>query len=397
MRPYNQNMTPDGPPRPYEPQEAASFSFDAAEGETGAKRTSDPWAIILAILGGVLLGTGVTFGVLGFTGVLTQPTSPTIPPAPTLTAPPPTSAPPTFEDNVAVAQVAERAIPSIVSVEVSTLLSQGGGSGVVYGGDGYIVTNHHVVDGARELAVVFSDGARFSAELVGSDPLTDLAVLLVERDDLTSIDLGTSASISIGQTAIAVGNPLGLVGGPSVTAGIVSALNRSLAVDGANQLYGLVQTDAPITRGSSGGALLDSSARLIGITTAIAVSDVGAEGLGFAIPIDMVVGIVTDLIEDGQVEHALLGISGTTALAESGNAEYPVGVSVTGILADSAFAAAGGQVNDVITSIAGDSVTTLDEMLTQIRLLRANAVVTITVIRGDSETDLRVTMGRLEP
>ncbi|MDH3463650.1 MAG: S1C family serine protease, partial [Acidimicrobiia bacterium] len=336
-------------------------------------------------------------GVLGFTGVLTQPTSPTIPPAPTLTAPPPTSAPPTFEDNVAVAQVAERAIPSIVSVEVSTLLSQGGGSGVVYGGDGYIVTNHHVVDGARELAVVFSDGARFSAELVGSDPLTDLAVLLVERDDLTSIDLGTSASISIGQTAIAVGNPLGLVGGPSVTAGIVSALNRSLAVDGANQLYGLVQTDAPITRGSSGGALLDSSARLIGITTAIAVSDVGAEGLGFAIPIDMVVGIVTDLIEDGQVEHALLGISGTTALAESGNAEYPVGVSVTGILADSAFAAAGGQVNDVITSIAGDSVTTLDEMLTQIRLLRANAVVTITVIRGDSETDLRVTMGRLEP
>lgn len=396
-------MAPDGPIERHESSESDSFSLDAAsDGETtqepaAGKRATDPWVIVLGVLGGVLLGTGVTFAVLGFTGVLTQPTSPTIPPAPRLTAPSPTSAPRSLAKSVDVSPVAQRAIPSIVTVEVATLLSEGGGSGVVYGNDGYIVTNHHVVDGARELAVVFSDGARFVAQLIGSDPLTDLAVLLVEREDVTSIDIGTSASISIGQTAIAVGNPLGLDGGPSVTSGIVSAVNRSLAVDRANQLYGLVQTDAPITRGSSGGALLDSGARLIGITTAIAVSDVGAEGLGFAVPIDMVVGVVNDLIENGRVDHALLGIRGDTAFAEAGNAEYPVGVIVTGILDASAYAAAGGQVNDVITAIAGDPVVTLDEMLTRIRMLRADDIVTITILRGDSETQLTATMGQLQP
>ncbi len=392
-------MTPEGPVRPPDPADEGSFSVDASQHPTtGAGRTSsDRWGIILGILGGVLLGTGVTFAILGFTGVITEPTSPTIPPAPTLTAPPPTSAPGSLAESVDVSPVAQRAIPSIVTVEVTGLLGRGGGSGVVYGNEGYIVTNHHVVDGARELAVTFSDGARFSAELVGSDPLTDLAVLLVDRPDLTSIDIGTTTSITIGQTAIAVGNPLGLLGGPSVTSGIISALNRSLAVDGSSQLYGLVQTDAPITLGSSGGALLDRNARLIGITTAIAVSDVGAEGLGFAIPIDMVVGVVTDLIEDGSVDHAMLGIRGETAFAFSGDAEYPVGVSVIAIPDNSSFAQAGGQVNDVITSIGGEPVVTLDEMLTRIRMLRAGDVVTVTVTRADSETELTATMGHLEP
>lgn len=351
----------------------------------------------MGIFGGVLLGTGVTFAILGFTGVLTEPTTPTIPLAPTLTAPPPTSSPPTIADLVDISPVAQRAIPSIVAVEVSTVLGDAGGSGVVYGSDGYIVTNHHVIEGAGSINVVFSDGALFPAELVGSDPLTDLAVLLVGREDLTSIDIGSTASISIGQTAIAVGNPLGLVGGPSVTSGIISALDRTLEVDGANRLYGLIQTDAPITRGSSGGALLDAGARLIGITTAIAVSDVGAEGLGFAVPINMAVGVVTDLIEDGVVRHALLGVRGETALASAGEARYPVGVAVTGILDNSSYESAGGQVNDVVTAIAGEPVTTLDQMLTKIRLLRAGDVVTITVLRADTETQLSATMGLLEP
>lgn len=392
-------MTSEGPVGPNDPIDDGSFSYDAdLDGITNReKRSGDAWTIVMGILGGVLLGTGVTFAVLGFTGVFTEPTTPTIPPAPTLTAPPPTASPPTLADIVDISLVAGRAIPSIVTVEVSTVLGDAGGSGVVYGTDGYIVTNHHVIEGAGSISVVFSDGARFPAELVGSDPLTDLAVLLVGRSDLTSIDIGSAASIAIGQTAIAVGNPLGLVGGPSVTSGIVSALDRTLEVGGANRLYGLVQTDAPITRGSSGGALLDAGARLIGITTAIAVSDVGAEGLGFAIPINMAVGVVTDLINDGTVRHALLGIRGETAFAADGEAEYPVGISVTGILENSSYESAGGQINDVVTAIAGEPVTTLDQMLTKIRLLRAGDVVTVTVLRSDTETQLSATMGLLEP
>ena len=391
-------MTPDGSPEPRGPEEDLSFTYDLDDrGERAApKRTIDAWTVVTGILGGVLLGTGVTFAVLGLTGVFTEPTSPTLPPPPTLTTPPPTAPPVSIVDNSNATAVAQRAIPSIVTVEVGSFLGSGGGSGVVYGDRGYVITNNHVIDGASDIAVVFSDGARFPAVLVGADPLTDLAVLRVERSDVTSIDIGTSANVSIGQAAIAVGNPLGLVGGPSVTSGIVSALNRTLDVQAGTRLYGLIQTDAPITRGSSGGALLDGNARLIGITTAIAVSDVGAEGLGFAVPIDIAVGVIEDLIEDGDVDHALLGITGETAFAERGGAEFPVGVLITSIMGGSAYEDAGGQINDVITSIDGVPIDTIDELLSQIRFLRAGDVARIEVLRADDEIVLEATMGLLE-
>jgi S1-C subfamily serine protease len=364
--------------------------------EKGTKRI-DAWTIVLGILGGVLLGTGVTFAVLGFTGVFTEPTVPTIPPAPTLTAPPPTVAPQPLIDSSTITAVAERAIPSIVTVEVSGFLGSGGGSGVVYGDDGYVVTNNHVIARASSIAVVFSDGARFPADLIGADPLTDLAVLRVDRGDVTSIDIGTSESLQIGQAAIAVGNPLGLIGGPSVTTGIVSALNRFIDVESGGRLYGLIQTDAPITRGSSGGALLDGNARLIGITTAIAVSDVGAEGLGFAVPIDIAAGVIADLIDDGEVSHAVLGIQGETAFADLDGAGFPVGVLVTDILRDSAYESAGGQINDVITSLDGVAVDTLDELLARLRYMRSGDTAVVVILRGDAQLELEATMGTLEP
>ncbi len=393
-------MTPEGPDDP-PPQADEDFhvtydTYEAGDAGRRERKPIDAWTVVLGIFGGVLLGTGVTFATLGFTGVFTEPTVPTIPPAPTLTAPPPTSAPPTLIDSSTVSAVAERAIPSIVTVEASGFFGTGGGSGVVYGDDGYIVTNSHVIAGASSIAIVFSDGARFPAEIIGDDPLTDLAVLRVARSDVTSIDIGSSADVVIGQAAIAVGNPLGLTGGPSVTSGIISALNRFLDVEAGNRLYGLIQTDAPITRGSSGGALLDGNARLIGITTAIAVSDVGAEGLGFAVPIDIATGVIADLIEAGEVAHALLGIAGETAFATSDGAGFPVGVLVTDILGNSAYEAAGGQENDVITSIDGLAVDTLDELLARIRFLRAGDVATVVILRGDAQLELEATMGLLE-
>jgi S1-C subfamily serine protease len=166
-----------------------------------------------------------------------------------------------------------------------------------------------------------------------------------------------------------------------------------LEVQVGTTLYGLIQTDAPITRGSSGGALLDNDARLVGITTAIAVSDVGAEGLGFAIPIDMAIGVANDLIESGLVNHALLGIQGRTAFAEQDGASYPVGVAVTEFTPPSAYEAGGGQINDVITSVDGTPITTMDTLLTHLRTRRAGEDVILAVTRSESAVDLTITLG----
>lgn len=383
---------PETDPTWIDPEPIVYVDQPAAQPPT---RGGDPWTIVLGMLGGVLLGTGVTFAILGFVGVFEEPTPPTVPPAPTLTAPPPTGPPPTFSDTVTATDVAQRVIPSTVFIEATSVFAGGSGSGVVYGEDGYILTNHHVIEGASEVFVTFADGARFQATVVGSDPVTDLAVLLVGRADLAPIAIGRSDYLTIGEPAVAVGNPLGLEGGPTVTSGIVSALDRSLDVPPGETLYGLVQTDAPIAPGSSGGALVDAEARLIGITTAIAVSDVGAEGLGFAIPVDLAIGIAADLIENGEVAHARLGIRGTTAWATEGEAQYPVGVGVTGLTAGSAYAEAGGQVNDVIVAVDGFQVNTIDQLLGRLRGHRADDVVEVRILRSDDETVLDVALGRL--
>ncbi|MGH3649293.1 MAG: S1C family serine protease [Acidimicrobiia bacterium] len=358
-------------------------------------RRGDPWAIGLGLLGGVLLGTGLTFAILGYVGVFEEPTPPTIPPAPTLTAPSPTSAPPTFGEEVTAASVADRVIPSTVAIDISAFLLDGSGSGVIYGDSGYIITNHHVIDGASNISVIFADGATFSAEVVGSDPITDIGVVLVARQDLTPLAIGSSDDLSIGEPAVAVGNPLGLAGGPTVTSGIVSALDRTLETTAGN-LYGLVQTDAPIAPGSSGGALVDAAGRLIGITTAIAISDVGAEGLGFAVPIDLAVGVANDLIENGEVRHAQIGIRGGTALAEDAGAAYPVGVLVDTVTSGSAFEEAGGQINDVIVALDGHEVNTIEALLSRLRRLRAGDTILVHILRADAETTLNVTLGLLQ-
>jgi S1-C subfamily serine protease len=158
-----------------------------------------------------------------------------------------------------------------------------------------------------------------------------------------------------------------------------------------------VQTDAPIAPGSSGGALVDAQGRLIGITTAIAVSDVGPEGLGFAVPIDIVVGVANDLISFGEVRHALMGINGSTAYAVESGAEYPVGVSVENISSGSAYQQAGGQINDVIVAVDEVQIHTLDGLLSHLRRLREGDTAPVRILRADQETVLSVTMGLLNP
>lgn len=350
--------------------------------------------MLLTILGGALLGTGVTLGVLGGLGLLAPAgvaaTADTVASTTTST----TAVVQAASTPASVSQVAATAIPSIAAVDMtdSTGLMVSG-SAVVYGDDGYLITNNHVVQDAATIFVTFSDGVGYRAELVGTDPLTDIAVIATHRPDVTPIQQGSDADLQIGQPTVAVGNPLGLMGGPSVTTGIISALGRSLTVEGETTLYGLLQTDAPITRGSSGGALLDEQAHLIGITTAIGVSDVGAEGLGFAVPVDLATGVADDLIRDGVVHHAQLGISGNSVTNTRDEAEIPVGVGVVNLTEDSAYGAAGGQVQDVIVKLDGQPVTTIQQLIARLRKRRAGDQVSVEALRSNQSIDVTVTLG----
>ena len=291
-----------------------------------------------------------------------------------------------------VATVASRAIPSIVTVESYDEESRriGSGSGVIFRRDGFIVTNDHVINDADYVKVIMSDGLNYPAEMVGTDPLMDIAVVKVEAQDLTAIEFGTMEGLQIGAPAIAVGNPLGLDGGPSITSGVVSAFDRTLVVDFAtgDSLYGLLQTDAPITRGSSGGALLDTGGRLLGITTAIGLSDVGAEGLGFAVPVNLVEGIVDDLISDGEVHHAFLGIQGFSAFSEGDyGVESPLGVEIH-LLEDSAIGAAGAEDGDVIVALDGEPVKSMPVLVARLRNYRAGDQITVTLDRGEEIVEI---------
>jgi S1-C subfamily serine protease len=241
--------------------------------------------------------------------------------------------------------------------------------------------------------VIFADGRTYPAEIVGGDTLTDIAVLRIDAVGLTPIELGSSEGLEIGDTAIAVGSPLGLQGGPSVTVGVVSAFDRRVRTAVDSQLFGMLQTDAPITRGSSGGALVDAEGRLIGITTAIAVSDVGAEGLGFAIPVELVTKITGDLVANGEVQHAFLGITGTTYFDEQPDgATVPSGVIVESAIDGTAAAAAGIQAGDIIRSFNGEPVVTMEQLVVELRFYSVGDVVEVEITRNGADQTIELTL-----
>jgi putative serine protease PepD len=287
--------------------------------------------------------------------------------------------------------VGEKVIPSIVTVDVLAGNNVvGSGSGVIVTDDGYIVTNDHVVAVGGNFRVVLSDGrTAYDAELVGTDPLTDLAVLDIDATGLTPIEFGSTTDLTVGEPAVAVGSPLGLQGGPSLTVGVLSAFGRQVQTDASTILYGMLQTDAPITSGSSGGALVDGAGRLIGITTAVGVSQVGVEGIGFATPVEIVERVTDELIADGSVQHALLGITGATTFDDATDgAEVAAGVMVESVNPGSAADDAGLAAGDVITSIDGAAIETMDELIYALRLQRPGDQVTLTVDGNDVQVTL---------
>ena len=300
-------------------------------------------------------------------------------------------------DSTEIVSIAEVATKTIVQVQVGQLdeneefISVGGGSGVVINENGLIITNHHVINGADGVRVIFEDGRMYEGQIIGSDQLTDVGLIQIDKTGLTPINFGDSTEIFVGDLAVAIGHPLTLGAAPTVTTGVVSALDRRLdvgndAMNAAVTLFGLIQTDAPITRGSSGGALLNKDGELIGITTAIATADVGAEGLGFAIPINLALNIVEDLLDDGRVLHAFLGILGAQyfEVADDGARVFS-GVYIEELYGPSndmyAIGKAGALPGDIIKKVNENSVKTLDQLITILRSMRAEDPITIEILR----------------
>ena len=296
--------------------------------------------------------------------------------------------------------IAKKVVPSIVTVEVGTsgnaveFDAVASGSGVVLTDDGFIITNHHVIEDTSRARVTFQDGRVYAADVVGSDPLTDLAVLAIDANGLVPIQIGTSSDLSIGDPAIAVGNPLGLRGGASLTVGVVSAFDREVFV-GSDRLFGMLQTDAPITQGSSGGALVDDKGELIGITSAIGVSSAGAEGIGFAIPVELVTRITNEIIATGDVRHAFLGVTLFDELEEQADgARVPVGTNITSFVGNpSAALGAGLQVGDRIVRFDDTVVRTLDDVIIGVRQYRVGDVVEVEVERNGERLTTLISLG----
>lgn len=290
---------------------------------------------------------------------------------------------------------------------------QGAGSGVVIDAKGHILTNFHVVEGAARILISFNDDKQYPARLVGSAPRHDLAVIRVEApaELLKPATLGNSDSLQVGQIAIAIGNPFGMLG-RTMTTGIVSALNRDIQADG-RRLFGMIQTDAPINPGNSGGALLNSDGEVIGINTMIFSQSGGSVGVGFAIPINLAVRFIPDLITRGQVEYGQLGVQAIPLFPELAQTlRLPVqqGLLVVRVIKGSAAERAGiraGNRNVVLgrylIPIGGDILTRIDETLLrdtddlsyylQTRK-RPGDRVRLTLWRGNSQHTVTVVLGQ---
>ena len=256
--------------------------------------------------------------------------------------------------------------------------------------DGHVLTNNHVVEpgAGGEISVVFADGRRAEAAIVGRDPVTDLAVLDVDRvEDLEPIALGRSSEVRVGDAVVAVGSPLGLSG--TVTTGIVSALGRTVRTDPQTPLLGAIQTDAAINPGNSGGALVDDQGRLIGINTAISTQGGGGSiGLGFAIPVDEASSVAEQLIRTGEVEHPALGVAAAPVTSEDGRA----GVRLQQVAAGGAAADAGLRTGDVVVAVDGTAVKSVDELVLDLRDNEVGESVDVTYLRDGRKRTAQVVL-----
>ncbi len=308
-----------------------------------------------------------------------------------------------------VAEVAAEVEPSVVQVNVEAIETtpfgseprEGLGSGVIYREDGYIITNNHVVEGASEVNVAFADGSIEEGEVVGGDPSTDIAVVRVDRDDLPAADFAEDLDLRLGQLAVAVGSPSGFQS--TVTSGVISGLGREIPAEltgGLQQdpaLVDLIQTDAPISPGNSGGALANRSGEVVGINVAyLPPGQTGAVDIGFAIPSPTAISVADQLIEDGEADHPYLGVSLTTLtpqIAESFGVAVQSGALVVNVDPNGPAAAAGLEPGSVITGIDGQKVEDVGDLLAALRGYGPGDEVEITAATEGEARDVSVQLG----
>ncbi|MGH8834586.1 MAG: S1C family serine protease, partial [Actinomycetes bacterium] len=368
------------------------FEDPAAEAPRPSRKVSA--ALVAAILAAGLIGGGVGAVVTSQLDNNTTTVSST-------SASPVRTVPRGAGDLGSVSDVAAAVLPSVVSIE-----SQAGeGSGVIISADGQILTNNHVVAAAADggqLRVTFNDGSTAAAQILGRDPKSDIAVIKVDRTDLTAAKLGDPADLAVGEQVVAIGSPLGLQG--TVTTGIVSALNRPVTIgtengfgqqDG-NTVIDAIQTDAAINPGNSGGALVNMNGEVIGINTAIASlqsgsgGQAGSIGVGFAIPIDQARKTADQLASGQQVDRAFLGVN----VAATTPAGEPVsGAYISDIQANSPAATAGLQAGDVVTRFGDRPIDGPDALVAAVRSQDPGAKVTVSYQRDGQTQTVEVTLG----
>ena len=298
-----------------------------------------------------------------------------------------------------LADLVERVQLSVVSISVDIIsrgrffdfTNEGSGTGMILSDDGYIVTNYHVVHNASDIKVSLSDGRNYSAEIVGLDVLTDLAVIKIKADDLSTIKFGQSNLLRLGDWVFTIGNALGLKGGPSVTFGIVSGVDRTVQTE-RGDLYDMIQTDAAINQGNSGGPLVNDKGEVIGINTAVYS---GAQGIGFSVSSTVAHPVIDSLIENGKVTRPLIGLRGINATNTISN-RYDLGVSegifVTHVSSNGPADRGNLKVGDVITAIDGISTPTMSEFLPLLWSYNVGNTITVTYISEKSPFITEITL-----
>jgi S1-C subfamily serine protease len=335
------------------------------------------------------------------------------------TSPAPITSTGNFQD--AIRQVAEKVKPAVVQVtnEQANPFTQSGsssqevpvgvGSGIIYDNQGHILTNAHVVDGAQSLLVSLPDGRSFQAKLIGSDTRTDLAVIQISGSNLPVAQLGDSSQLQVGDWVVAIGNALALPGGPTVTAGVVSALGRTIQEPSNSQgsaagpfLFDLIQTDAPINPGNSGGPLVNLNGQVVGINTLAAgtagASGVQAEGIGFAISISTAKPIADQLVATGKVIHPYMGIGYVPlnpAIAAQIGTNVTQGAVIMQVAPGSPAADAGLQTQDVITEINGTPLTGESTLAQIVQSHKPGDTLDLTVVRGSQTLQVKITLGTM--
>ena len=300
------------------------------------------------------------------------------------------------EGGLSLQDIYEKVIDSVVSISCSYYNGSSSGTGVILSEEGYIVTNAHVVDGAKEIQVLLTDGRNLNASLVGADKISDLAVLKIDADNLVAAKLGDSSVLRVGDVVVAIGDPLGVALRGTMTDGIISAINRDVKVDG--RVMNLIQTNAALNSGNSGGPLLNCYGQVIGINTmkiGDTVSAAGVVGLGFAIPSATVSDIVNQLLQQGYVSgRPALGITGESiSLVHQMYYRLPNGLLINSVESGSAAALAGIKTGDILMRFENSKITGMEELENALYAHLPGETVTLIIFREGKQYSVSVTLG----